>query len=85
VTALPVAEYAQSLGLLSPPKLRFLKHVGKKVVAVEVGGATDDAAALLAGGGSALSWAWLLLSGCNAPAVMGGSMLCESCGGDLGR
>ncbi len=58
MSALPVAEYAQSLGLLSPPKLRFLKRVGKKVVALEVGGATEDAAALLegewrGGGGSA--------------------------------
>lgn len=48
VAALPVPEFSQSMGLLLPPRLRFLKRVGGKVRALELGGpqplTEDDAA-----------------------------------------
>jgi superfamily II DNA/RNA helicase len=48
--ALPLDEYAESLGLLAAPQLKFLKRVGKKVVQeVVVGTGGGDAAAAAAG------------------------------------
>ena len=41
VTRLQIADYAASLGLLTVPKLRFLKKVGKKVQEVVVGGQAE--------------------------------------------
>eukprot|EP00798_Chlamydomonas_sp_ICE-L_P024609 gene24609-10228_t len=46
VTKIPIAEAAESMGLLTAPKLRFLKKVGKKTKTIEVGGPTDAVRAL---------------------------------------
>eukprot|EP00775_Hariotina_reticulata_P001057 gene1057-1392_t len=47
--ALPIDEYAESLGLLAAPQLKFLKRVGKKVVSeVVLGGAAGQPAATAA-------------------------------------
>ena len=43
--ALPLDEYAESLGLLAAPRLKFLKRVGKKVVQEVVVGSGEAAAA----------------------------------------
>jgi ATP-dependent RNA helicase DDX10/DBP4 len=47
--ALPLDEYAESLGLLAAPQLKFLKRVGKKVVQEVVVGGKEGAAAAAAG------------------------------------
>ncbi|GAX85700.1 hypothetical protein CEUSTIGMA_g13114.t1 [Chlamydomonas eustigma] len=52
VTQLPAEEYAQSLGLITAPKLRFLKKVGKHVQSTNIGGRSADIEALLDYGSS---------------------------------
>ncbi|KAG1664899.1 hypothetical protein FOA52_006245 [Chlamydomonas sp. UWO 241] len=43
VAAMPIVDFALSLGLPTAPKLRFLKRTGKKVTAIEVGGSGGGA------------------------------------------
>jgi ATP-dependent RNA helicase DDX10/DBP4 len=47
--ALPLDEYAESLGLLAAPQLKFMRRVGKKVVEEVVVGGSGDAADAAAG------------------------------------
>ncbi|WIA42322.1 hypothetical protein OEZ86_008336 [Tetradesmus obliquus] len=54
-TALPLEEYAESLGLLAAPQLKFMRRVGKKVVEEVVVGASGDAAAAAAAAAGAAS------------------------------
>uniref|UniRef100_A0A383V4Y6 ATP-dependent RNA helicase n=1 Tax=Tetradesmus obliquus TaxID=3088 RepID=A0A383V4Y6_TETOB len=53
--ALPLEEYAESLGLLAAPQLKFMRRVGKKVVEEVVVGASGDAAAAAAAAAGAAS------------------------------
>ena len=48
--SLPLDEYAESLGLLAAPQLKFLKRVGKNVVQEVVVGGKEGAAAAAGGG-----------------------------------